>query len=338
MKRGRYGLSSRDGLFRRECYDCDERTTVHEQFNNNNNKEALMDSYRVLRANFLNGSTNSTIFVIVMTLFVTFSFSAAADADDRLVVKDNSGATTFTVKDDGTVVSDGRIGIGMASPSYQFEVSGNDALQVFTRFHDFFSNGPGILFQRALGTVASPVDIREGSYLGKLQFKGRVNTAYTNYAYFGLIAKDTSGNGYYAFQDRNKNNRLVIETTGNVGIGVDDPDDLLVVDGAYCNGSGWYTYSSRQGKANINDLSATEAVEALHDLNPVTFSYKKDLEEEHVGFIAEDVPDLVAAKSRKGINSMDIVAVLTKVVQEQQKTISEMNEKMVELERKLEAK
>jgi hypothetical protein len=35
-----------------------------------------------------------------------------------------------------------------------------------------------------------------------------------------------------------------------------------------------------------------------------------------VGFIAEDVPDLVSTKDRKGLSPMDIVAVLTKVVQE----------------------
>jgi hypothetical protein len=42
-----------------------------------------------------------------------------------------------------------------------------------------------------------------------------------------------------------------------------------------------------------------------------------------VGFVAEDVPDLIATKDRKGLSPMDIVAVLTKVVQEQQKTMQE---------------
>ena len=35
------------------------------------------------------------------------------------------------------------------------------------------------------------------------------------------------------------------------------------------------------------------------------------------GFIAEEVPELISTKDRKGLSSMDIVAVLTKVVQEQ---------------------
>ena len=60
---------------------------------------------------------------------------------------------------------------------------------------------------------------------------------------------------------------------------------------------------------------------ALRELKPTKFNYKVDKEEEYVGFIAEDVPELLANKDRKGLSPMDIVAVLTKVVQEQQKKI-----------------
>ena len=41
----------------------------------------------------------------------------------------------------------------------------------------------------------------------------------------------------------------------------------------------------------------------------------------HHGFIAENVPQSVASSDGKSINLMDIVAVLTQVVKEQQKTI-----------------
>ena len=34
-----------------------------------------------------------------------------------------------------------------------------------------------------------------------------------------------------------------------------------------------------------------------------------------MGFIAEDVPELVATNDRKGLSALDITAVLTKVVQ-----------------------
>ena len=46
----------------------------------------------------------------------------------------------------------------------------------------------------------------------------------------------------------------------------------------------------------------------------------------------------MVTKDRKGMSSMDVVAVLTKVVQEQQKTIAELSKKMTELERELKLK
>ena len=58
-----------------------------------------------------------------------------------------------------------------------------------------------------------------------------------------------------------------------------------------------------------------------------------DKEEEYVGFIAEEVPDLVATESRESLSPMDIVAVLTRVVQEQQKTIEELRKDIIELKR-----
>ena len=58
------------------------------------------------------------------------------------------------------------------------------------------------------------------------------------------------------------------------------------------------------------------------------YNYKVDKGDKHVGFIAEDVPDLVATKDRKGLSPMDIVAVLTKVVQEQKNTIAELSKEV----------
>ena len=76
-----------------------------------------------------------------------------------------------------------------------------------------------------------------------------------------------------------------------------------------------------------------EAVETLKALRPVKFRYKVDPTEESVGFIAEEVPDLVATKSRKALSTMDVVAVLTKVIQEQQQTIEDLSRKVGELEK-----
>ena len=133
---------------------------------------------------------------------------------------------------------------------------------------------------------------------------------------------------------------------GRFGIGNTAPGYPLVVgtngtngNGAYVTTGGtWQNGSSRDFKESIYALTPREAFDALAGLNPVRFRYTLEPEEEYVGFIAEDVPDLVATSSnRKYLSPMDIVAVLTKVVQEQQKTVHEQEEIIAELSQRLAA-
>lgn len=117
---------------------------------------------------------------------------------------------------------------------------------------------------------------------------------------------------------------------GNVGIGTITPTyPLHMGSGAHVTTGGtWTDASSREYKEDINDLSLESAKTVLEKLNPVTYTYKKEQEDQHVGFIAEDVPDLVATKDRKGLSPMDIVAVVTKVVQDQQETIKDQGKEI----------
>jgi hypothetical protein len=122
---------------------------------------------------------------------------------------------------------------------------------------------------------------------------------------------------------------------GNVGIGMVTPAyPLHMGNGAYCSAGGvWTNASSRAYKQDIRELSEEDAEEVVSKLTPVRFAYKAEPGERHVGFIAEDVPELVATADRKGLSTMDVVAVLTKVVQEQQKTISELKAEVAELKK-----
>jgi hypothetical protein len=79
------------------------------------------------------------------------------------------------------------------------------------------------------------------------------------------------------------------------------------------------------------ELDQEESLQALERLNPVRYNYKNKRDEEFLGFIGEDVPDLVAMNGRKGMRAMDIVAVLTKVAQNQQRKISEQKKSIEEL-------
>ena len=116
-------------------------------------------------------------------------------------------------------------------------------------------------------------------------------------------------------------NLILNPNAGNVGIGTTSPSyPLQMASGAYVSSGGvWTNASSREYKTDIRKLSTEKAIDTLKQLDPVEFAYKADSQEKHVGFIAEDAPELVATKDKKGMSSMDVVAVLTKVVQEQQR-------------------
>lgn len=91
--------------------------------------------------------------------------------------------------------------------------------------------------------------------------------------------------------------------------------------------------SSRTKKDNIVDLASTKAATALRQLTPVEFVYKDDESaEQRVGFIAEDVPELVANGDRQSVPIMDVVALVTRVVKDQQQTI-EQQQDTIQLQR-----
>jgi hypothetical protein len=140
-------------------------------------------------------------------------------------------------------------------------------------------------------------------------------------------------------------NSLFISNKGYVGLGVASPNHPLVVANpaggksanAYCTGSSWVSGCSRELKENIEPLTSEQARDAVQRLQPVTYRYKSDPDEDCVGFIAEDVPDLVATRDRKGLCSMDITSVLAKVVQDQDRQLAEEKEKNARQQEMLEA-
>jgi hypothetical protein len=128
---------------------------------------------------------------------------------------------------------------------------------------------------------------------------------------------------------------LVVDSTGRIGLGVSSPlYQIHHSSGARLDAGSWINASSRTVKQDIHDLDGNAAFDAFKALQPVTFAYKTAPDQTRVGFIAEDVPALVATPDRKGLSSMDIVAVLTKVVQEQQQTIDAMQARLQKLESK----
>ncbi len=124
-------------------------------------------------------------------------------------------------------------------------------------------------------------------------------------------------------------NIFIIKNNGYVGISNNNPQYPLQIGnfpgptGILTTGGVWTTPSSRKYKSNIKPLTSQEAIETIQKLNPVTYNYKIDKTDNHVGFIAEDVPDLVAEKGRKGLTAMPVTAVLTAVLKKQKHDIEQ---------------
>ena len=195
--------------------------------------------------------------------------------------------------------SDGRVGIGTWTPTAP--------LTLVTTEQD-----ATIVADRTDGATALVAGSTDRALLG----------AATSHA-----VRFVSGNGW------------IMELNPQTGQSLPTGNSLEMKNGAACTATGvWVNSSSREVKNHIRDLSSGVAMKALEELKPVRFFYNGDDADEYVGFIAEEVPDLVATNGRKGMSSMDVVAVLTRVVQEQQKVIEEMNRKMSSIEKRLNEK
>ena len=90
--------------------------------------------------------------------------------------------------------------------------------------------------------------------------------------------------------------------------------------------------SSRSIKRNISNLDPDTALQNFNQLVPVEFEYLT-APGKRMGFIAEDVPSVFSSENHEAIGTMDIVAVLTKVVQEQQKLLDDALRRIAELEK-----
>jgi hypothetical protein len=142
-------------------------------------------------------------------------------------------------------------------------------------------------------------------------------------------------NGLFDIQTAAGLSLFTVNTDGTIGVGVQSVNASNVLEFAnsahLTTGGVWTNASSRKLKNNIADISAEVALNTIRALKPVTFTYKIEPTESYAGFIAEDVPEIVATNDRKSLAAMDFVAVLTKLVQEQQKAIENLQRRVEQL-------
>ena len=255
-------------------------------------KRGLSDSFMWRFGGFL------SLMFISLYLMVPADVSGA----DKLVVKDDSGITTFKVQDGGSITSASKLLANGAS---------------------YVGSAPMVLGQNT-GNRGIVITDKAAANPKRIYFGWNPGASFDYAEIFAL----QEGVAY--------KNLILNPNGGYVGIGTTSPSyPLQMGSGAYVSTGGvWTNASSREYKKDIKRLSTQKAIDTLKQLDPVEFAYKADSQEKHVGFIAEDAPELVATKDRKGMSSMDVVAVLTKVVQEQQTTIAELSRRLSVVEKR----
>ena len=240
---------------------------------------------------------------LLLATFMCLVMTGTALGADKLIVENGSGTTTFKVEDSGAITS---------------------ASSLFANGASAWGNAPFVLGQnvghRGIVITDKASSNQKNIYIGW--------NAGSSHDYAEIFALQEG----IAWK-----NLVFAPRGGNVGIGTTSPSNPLQMgSGAYVSSGGvWTNASSREYKEDIKDLTTDEAMDALKGLNPVKFRYRASSDEQYVGFIAEDVPELVSTKNRKGMSAMDVVAVLTKVVQEQQRTIAEFSRKVAKLENRI---
>lgn len=100
--------------------------------------------------------------------------------------------------------------------------------------------------------------------------------------------------------------------------------------GTYIEG-GFYNTSTRECKENISKLEEEAARNAIEQLEPVEFNFRGDRSRITMGFIAEDMPDMLTAGDKKAISPFEIITVLVSEVKEQEKMISYLKKKVAAL-------
>jgi hypothetical protein len=106
-----------------------------------------------------------------------------------------------------------------------------------------------------------------------------------------------------------------------------ESNTVLVID--ELTSSGYYQLSSGLLKDNIVELTSQEVAENLGKLHPVKFKYKSDRSGNTcAGFIAEEVPDLLVSDDHQKVKLMDVIALLTKAVQEHRHVVKQLSAKV----------
>jgi hypothetical protein len=222
-----------------------------------------------------------------------------------------------------TVLKNGKVGIGTSSPNATLAV------------HNTNTGNWNAMLDVLAPSAADDIHTA-GITFGKARTRNQSGNLY-------FIPSATDQKGRISFGIYDFNDLVTIEGTGNVGIGDATPDYLLDMEadgvGGYYSASDhqWHGGSSRRLKQDIAP-NRQDIFGILDDVDIVQYRFKTEVAENpdaryHVGFIAEDTPEILSGKDRNSMATGDCIGLLLAVVKEQQKEIETLKTEMKELRR-----
>lgn len=150
------------------------------------------------------------------------------------------------------------------------------------------------------------------------------------------------------FRTNGTDNRIVIESDGDVGFGTDTPTgDFHVVQGAtgsslVAGNTTFTATSSRTLKENIRPVQADDILEKVAKVSVMTYDWKPEVwngnEEERkdkLGLIAEDFHTVLGRGSDKTINGQDVEMTLWLAVQKLHEENQELKGRLSQLEQQV---
>ncbi|MGD9159114.1 MAG: tail fiber protein [Desulfobacteraceae bacterium] len=148
------------------------------------------------------------ILTTIVTLFLLTDFTLSQEYNNTLEAADGSPTDAIFVDNDGNV------GIGITSPDAALHI-------------DKSQNSDSLFIGGASNTSYSAINFRTDETITAWVFAA--GSSYSSWSLTGSL-NIYNEHGPIAFQTNGGNNRMIIDTIGNVGIGTTDPESALHID------------------------------------------------------------------------------------------------------------